>query len=232
MEQVFERYELKYCISNTQYLDLLNIMRKHMKQDSFKKHTISNIYFDTPDYLLIRRSLEKPAYKEKLRVRGYGEFNSCENVFIELKKKYNGIVYKRRLKLAKKDALDFLINNNSLENSSQTINELKYFLDFYKNLSPAIFLTYEREAFFGVLDKDFRMTFDHNIRFKKNISDNDQFILDNDNIILEVKTGLGLPTWLLDFFSKEQILKTSFSKYGTAYTNFLITETEGAIDVA
>lgn len=224
-QTVFKRYELKYLFTQSQYLSLLNIMKQHMTQDNFGRHTINNVYFDSPDFLLIRRSLEKPCYKEKLRVRSYGK--NSENVFIELKKKYDGVVYKRRLELPRKEAYDFLLNDIPLTNQTQISKEIAYFLKCYGNLSPALLLSYEREAFYGNQNNDFRMTFDHNIRIKETTSKYYENIQSDQLVLLEVKTGMGIPSWLLDFFSQNQIFKTSFSKYGIAYQKFLLPKTLG-----
>lgn len=224
---VFKRYELKYFLTTTQYLDLVSIMSSHMQLDSFGRSLINNIYFDTPDYRLIRRSLEKPCYKEKLRVRSYGTTKESSTVFIEMKKKYQGIVYKRRISTTQQEAFQFLTEQVPLADQTQIVKELDYFLRYYENLAPALGLYYEREAFYGLENHDFRMTFDHNIH----ISTTDvsllnkghcTYILPKDIVLLEVKTGEGLPSWLLAFFRENKIYKTSFSKYGTAYQKYLL----------
>ncbi|MFI3213917.1 MAG: polyphosphate polymerase domain-containing protein [Eubacteriales bacterium] len=226
-QMVFKRYELKYLLNIEQYRALKEIMKAHMALDQFGKHTINNIYFDTDNYLLIRRSLEKPCYKEKLRVRSYGSTNADSKVFVELKKKYDGVVYKRRLDLQEKEALDFLVRDIPLEQPSQISKEVQYFMKYYGTLVPKVYLSYEREAFYGLVNSDFRMTFDQNIRMKEytELESKDKSveeILSKEQILLEVKTGMGIPTWLLNFFSENQIYKTSFSKYGRAYEQFLL----------
>lgn len=224
---VFKRYELKYFLTTKQYNELKLAMDNHMKMDMYGRHTINNIYFDTPDFLLIRRSIEKPCYKEKLRVRCYGKFTPDSTVFVEMKKKFDGVVYKRRLILPQNEAFDFLIDSKPLEKQTQIAKELSYFMEHYETLAPAIVLSYDREAYFGLENPDFRMTFDHDIRI--NTSDihfgtDSEFtrILSDDVVLLEVKTGMGIPLWLSDFFSAHHIYKTSFSKYGTSYQKFLL----------
>ncbi len=233
-EMVFKRHELKYLMSTFQYQALLQTMKGHMEMDVYGRHAIHNIYFDTPDYLLIRRSLEKPCYKEKLRVRSYGDFTNSSSVFVELKKKYRGIVYKRRLTLPQQEAFDFLNDKKPLSQPCQIGREVSYFMDHYGNLAPAAALHYEREAFFGVEDADFRMTFDHNIKIgTSNVSlscqPTDVPILPGDTVLLEVKTAMGIPQWLLDFFGTQQIFKTSFSKYGAGYQQYLLPRLTGGI---
>lgn len=226
-QMVFKRYELKYLLTIEEYLCLRETMKQYMELDQFGRHTIHNVYYDTKDFLLIRRSIEKPCYKEKLRVRSYGNGTAESKVFVELKKKYDGVVYKRRLELKKKEAFDFLSGKAPLEEQTQISKEVDYFMKFYKNLEPMVYLSYEREAFFGKEDPDFRMTFDHNIRMKEWAEHDNEKVKSNkivkeNMVLLEIKTGMGIPVWLVDFFSKYQIYKTSFSKYGTAYQKFLL----------
>lgn len=229
---VFKRYELKYLLTEEQYRMLQEAMAAHMQIDEYGKNTIRNIYFDTPDYLLIRRSLEKPLYKEKLRVRSYGDFTDRSSVFVEMKKKYEGVVYKRRLTLSQKEAFGFLVDHTPLEEETQIAKELFYFMERYGSLQPAMALHYEREAYYGLEDGDFRMTFDHDIRINtENVSLGNEGvftpILNPNMVLLEVKTGMGIPAWLLTFFSENKIYKTSFSKYGTAYQKFVLPKVKG-----
>ncbi len=218
---VFKRYEVKYTLTTAQYLQLKATMAAHMSLDSYGRHTIDTMYFDTPDYRLIRRSIEKPCYKEKLRLRSYGATTDTDTVYLELKKKYDGVVYKRRLALPKAEAMAFLTQDKPLTSNSQIAKELTYFCEFYGNLKPMVGLRYEREAFFGNQDKGFRITFDHAITMASQ-NRYDTPLLDSDTVVLEVKTALGMPSWLTDFFSSHEIYKTSFSKVGTAYQTILL----------
>ncbi|MFI3172267.1 MAG: polyphosphate polymerase domain-containing protein [Eubacteriales bacterium] len=232
IQTTFKRYELKYLLTVSQYQKLCSLMEEYMTLDEFGKNTINNIYFDTPDYLLIRRSLEKPCYKEKLRVRTYGTYSEEKTAFVEMKKKYHGVVYKRRLPLSQQEAFDFLLKDCPLQHETQITKELTYFMHYYHDLQPAVALFYEREAFYGSIDHDFRMTFDHNIRINLNSAsfhedDSSKLVIPKDSILLEVKTSRGLPSWLLSFFSSEHIYKTSFSKYGTAYKKYILPQQQG-----
>lgn len=219
MSGTFKRYEYKYRMTAEQYVKLREVMKTTMILDQYGRNTINNIYFDTPDFLLIRRSLEKPSYKEKLRVRWYGERKEKTPIFIELKKKYKGIVYKRRIQRNWKETKGYFRDHKPLpqEDQGQITKELDYFMDFYQTLQPALFLGYEREAFYGVENKDFRMTFDFNIRCTDgevlHQKDNTGIrVIGPDEVLLEVKTGEGLPQWLLDFFAIEEVYRSSFSK--------------------
>lgn len=239
-QATFKRYEYKYHLNTPQYEALQEIMKETMRLDEFGRNTINNIYFDTPDFLLIRRSLEKPIYKEKLRVRWYGAREEKTPIYIELKKKYKGIVYKRRIKRNWAETKGYFREHTPLtpKDQGQITQELDYFMEFYQTLAPALFLGYEREAYYGVENHDFRMTFDFNIRcnngdiyHQKN--NNGQRIIPKDEVLLEVKTGEGLPQWLLQFFAEHSVYRSSFSKYGTAYTNILLPKLlGGAIEIA
>ncbi len=228
VQTIFKRYELKYKLTKQQYLDMCDYMTGYMKLDSYGRHKISNIYFDTDDYRIIRLSLEKPKYKEKLRLRIYGEPNEEKPAFIELKKKFKGVVYKRRISASQKDAISYLFDGKPAETPSQIHKEIDYFIESYDNLLlPRVYLSYEREAYYCEEDDNFRMTFDFNIKMRdKNISlandSEDVKVLEDDYVLLEVKTVQGLPFWLLSFLNRNEIYKTSFSKYGTAYNVFLL----------
>ncbi len=226
-QTVFKRYELKYMLTYPQYQRLKQVMTSYMVLDSFGRHSIHNVYFDTDDFLLIRRSIEKPCYKEKLRVRSYGNEKQGGSVFVELKKKYQGIVYKRRLELPQDEAYDFLLQSTPLSAPTQISREISYFMELYQTLKPQIALHYEREAFYGLEYPDFRMTFDHQIRMNRYQEKGSTPILDGNIVLLEIKTGMGIPSWLLEFFTANSIYKTSFSKYGTAYQKFLCPQING-----
>ena len=229
---IFKRYEMKYLITREQYEALKLCMADHMVKDKFFKTTNCNIYFDTPDQLLIRRSLEKPIYKEKLRVRSYGVATENQEVFIELKKKYDGIVYKRRIRFEEKDAMNYLCKHETPVKTSQISKEIDYFMDLYEAIQPMAFLSYDRESYAGKVDESFRMTFDQNIIFRdydlsltKGIYGDS--ILESGKVLLEVKTAMGIPMWLTEFFSKNHIYKTSFSKYGKAYQEMILPKSRG-----
>ncbi len=225
----FKRYELKYILTTQQYKMLLDSMPSDMILDSYGRHKISNIYFDTEDYRIIRHSLEKPKYKEKLRVRCYGEPSDEAIAFIELKKKFNGVVYKRRVYSDQRKVFSYLDGGTNAMEQSQILNEIDYFKNSFNEIRPRVYLSYEREAFFSTIDENFRLTFDFNIMARDSdvslySSDNDMEVLSNDFVLLEVKTVMGLPNWLLEFLSENSIYKTSFSKYGTAYMTYFSSE--------
>ncbi len=228
----FKRYEIKYLITIEQTEILKHLVKEYMNRDNFFESTIKNIYFDTPDNLLIRRSCEKPIYKEKLRIRRYDTVKSKDTVFIELKKKFDGVVYKRRIEMPEQTAINYLSQRINLEKTSQISKEIDYFLYLYKNIEPSIYLSYNREAFLSKSDENFRMTFDKNILFRDyDLSFKDGIygnpILPEDIVLLEIKTSLGIPNWLTKFLSSNKIYKTSFSKCGIAYKHLLATKNSG-----
>ncbi len=211
---VFKRYELKYLLTKSQYFNVLREVAKHLTADKHGQSTIQSLYYDTDDYRLIRRSLEKPEYKEKLRLRSYGLAREDDTVFLELKKKCSGIVYKRRIETSVNE-----IKINSL-GDSQISKEIAYFSSFYKNLSPKVLLLYDRTAYFG--EGDLRVTFDNNIRYRTDRLSlcaglDGTSVLPDGKILMEIKTGTSIPLWLVKILSKEHVVKTSFSKYGEAY---------------
>ncbi len=225
----FQRYELKYIITAQQKETLLKAMKPYMKPDRFGRTTVRNLYFDTNTYLLIRRSIEKPDYKEKLRVRSYGKANPDSAVFVELKKKYKSVVYKRRISLPYSQAIDWLLQKKRCTQKTQISDEIDYFLKHYQTLHPTVFLSYEREAFYAKDKSDLRITFDQNILVRQTdlclqAEACGTPILPNNKIIMEIKCSGGIPVWMTETLSSEKIYKTSFSKYGTAYQRLIFPE--------
>ncbi|WP_352399783.1 polyphosphate polymerase domain-containing protein [Anaerotignum sp.] len=217
----FERKEVKYFISYQQRGELSALIERYMSPDTFGKSTIMNIYYDTDDKQFIRHSMEKPVYKEKLRVRSYGTPTPDSTVFVELKKKYKGIVYKRRVSMSQSDAKLWLEKDAVPPQDTQIIREIDYFTHT-NAIKPSVLLSYQREAFFGKEDFDFRMTFDDAILWRdydiclcKGAYGSE--LLPKGMQLLEVKAALGIPLWLSKFFSDNSIFKTSYSKYGNAY---------------
>jgi len=221
-QDTFKRYELKYMLTAEQKQGLLQIMEPHMALDQYGRTTIMNVYYDTPEYLLIQRSLEKPAYKEKLRLRSYGTTTSDGIVFVELKKKYDGIVYKRRTSTTEREAEEYFLQNKPLPKSDQITEEIDYFKTFYRRLIPAMVISYEREAFYDLDGSDLRITFDENILWREtelNLRSKPygQALLKKDQTLAEIKVGGAMPLWLARGLSELGIFQTSFSKYGSAY---------------
>lgn len=221
---VFKRYEKKYIMSKEQCEKLTAIIKLYAKKDEYGLYPISNIYYDTDDYQLIRHSLAKPDYKEKFRVRSYGAAAPEDKVFMELKKKVCGIVYKRRIGLCKQEAEGYL-ESGCLSVHSQVIDEVDWFLS--KNpISAKAFIGYDRVAFIGNEDKELRITFDYNICFRNYDLDLSCGkygvpILDNGQVLMEIKISGSMPVWLSRALSQLEIFPTSFSKYGTAYTKYI-----------
>ncbi len=225
-QTVFKRYELKFMLDADQKQKVLAAITPYMIPDKYGRTTIRNIYYDTDSYILIRRSIEKPIYKEKLRVRSYGRADENSPVFVELKKKYKKVVYKRRVSLTAKEAAEWLSGKRECPKQSQISKEIDYFLDYYKGLRPTLFLSYEREAYYASDGSDFRITFDDNILCRQedltlNSSADGTEVLPKGKVLMEIKCSGGIPLWMTEILSSERIYKTSFSKYGTAYRKFI-----------
>lgn len=222
----FERRELKYRITDAQRAALEAAFGARMVPDEHGESTICNIYYDTADYRLIRASLEKPAYKEKLRLRSYGVTEQGGEVFLELKKKYKGIVYKRRITLPEDAAGEFIAGRAPLGEHGQIGREIEYFTAFYAPLLPAVHLSYERSAWFSREDRDLRITFDKNIRFRQEdvsltLPAGGRRILPEGESLMEIKAAAALPLWLVSELDTLGIYQSTFSKYGEAYKAIL-----------
>lgn len=220
-QMIFKRYEIKYLLTREQQLRIKDAFTGRMKADVHGKSTILSLYFDTPDDLLIRRSLDKPLYKEKLRLRSYGVATADTTVFVELKKKYQSIVYKRRIGMTEEEASRYLLKHEQVTDT-QISREIDYCMKHYPLLAPRMLLSYEREAYYAIDDPDFRITFDEQILWRDhevNLTSGigGTAVLPDDTILMEVKTAGAIPLWLVHLLSEEHIYKTSFSKYGTAW---------------
>lgn len=225
-QATFKRYEIKYLLTRQQKQAVLQAMQPYMKLDQYGRTTIRNIYYDTDTYRLIRRSLEKPVYKEKLRIRSYQAAAPEDLVFVELKKKYKSVVYKRRLTLPEIQVRDSFQTDSPFPVRSQIAQEIEYFRSYYERLHPTVFLSYEREAFYALDGGDFRVTFDENILYRTyDLSLGSEVygtpLLNQGETLMEIKTAGGLPLWMSHELNRLRVFKTPFSKYGLAYLDLM-----------
>ena len=225
-QDVFERYELKYFLSSSQKAALMREMEGRMKPDIYGRTTIRNIYYDTDSFRLIRDSLDHPVYKEKLRVRSYQRAGSSDMVFVEIKKKFEDVVYKRRVAIPKTAAEDWIDKKRTIPFRSQITSEIDYFLKFYEGIEARAFLSYEREAFSDGKDPEFRLTLDENILARDtdlNLGEDiwGTSLLPPGITLMEVKISGAMPMWMADFLSRNNIAKVTYSKYGTYYKDCL-----------
>lgn len=225
-QATFKRYEIKYLLTEQEKRGVLQAMEPYMKLDGYGRTTIRNIYYDTDTYRLIRRSLEKPAYKEKLRIRSYRPAALEDPVFVELKKKYKSVVYKRRLTLPEGKAMNCFQNGEPLPVRSQIAEEIEYFRSYYGELRPTVFLSYEREAFYALDGGDFRVIFDENILYREHDYSLGSEVygtplLQEGQTLMEIKTAGGQPLWMSHALSRLRLYRTSFSKYGSAYQHMM-----------
>jgi len=224
-QKVFSRYESKYIITKEQYARVLTALSPYLIPDEFGKSTIRNIYFDTDTYYLIRRSLEKPVYKEKLRIRSYRTVGKRDAVFVELKKKFKGVVYKRRVSLCEEDAMGW-ITQGTPRGGGQIEKEIDYTIARYHPLTPKVFLSYDRVAYYAKADRTMRITFDEAILARLHdlslmLPPGGEAVLPPKMVLMEVKCIGAMPLWLTGILTEEKIFKTSFSKYGTAYQRLI-----------
>lgn len=213
----FERYERKYRLTKAQQRLILNGMRNHMKADNYGRYTICNIYYDTDDWRLVRASIEKPVYKEKLRVRSYGVQDDDGKVFVELKKKYDGVVYKRRITTAPETAKELLDGKLPVESFGQIGREIKWFQSFYSAV-PKVFIGYDRLAFAGIEQPELRITFDTDIRCRTTeldlrLGDHGALILPHDEVLMEIKLpGVCAPYGSASFYLKSERFRHRFQR--------------------
>jgi len=234
MIEVFNRHEKKFLIDTETYQSIKDKLLYHMEFDAHNKncefYTISNIYYDTDDNHLIRNSLSRPKYKEKLRLRAYGIPESNGKAYMEIKKKVCGLVNKRRTAIRLNEAYEFVNSGKKPEikdyMNRQVINEIEYFLNIYE-LKPKLYLAYDRMGMFGKDNRGLRITFDNNIRTRRYdlMLENGDFgekLLQKDQYLMEIKAENSIPVWLTKMLSEYKIYSTSFSKYGKVHQKELM----------
>ena len=223
---VMKRFELKYLLNPEQTAFLRERLKGHMEIDEFGKTSIASLYYDTPDYRLIRTSIEKPPFKEKIRLRSYGLASDDSPVFLELKRKADGIVYKRRVSSTIPLVKRFFDGLGDICAGGQINREIVYFRDYYKTLVPACLIIYDRTAYFEP-GGDLRLTIDEAPRYRTKdldlrVSMEGTLLLPPGWTILEVKVQRAMPLWLTSILSEGKIYKASFSKYGEAYRQQIV----------
>ena len=227
MGDIFRRVEKKYIITKRQYKELRKYLDEYMVEDEHGKSTIRNIYFDSSNYDLISHSITKPFFKDKIRARSYNMPDKNSKVFLEIKRKYDGVVGKRRIEMSLSDLERYIENGSSFNiENTQIKRELDYYFNMY-DLKPSMFLSYSREAFYQRDDRDMRITFDSNIIARsydirldsENYGSN---ILDPNLYVMEIKTLGAMPIWLVKILNEVEIKPCGFSKYGEAYTQLIL----------
>ncbi|MFB9276689.1 polyphosphate polymerase domain-containing protein [Cohnella cellulosilytica] len=227
--EVFNRYENKYLMDTKAFYGIYNRLMEYMELDAYNRndrfYSISNLYYDTDRHTLIRDSLSKPKYREKLRIRAYGVPESDAKVYVELKKKVFGLVNKRRSAMRLDEAYGFIRTGRPPAcregMNKQVVAEIEYFLSRYE-LRPMTYLAYDRIAMFCKGNRDLRITFDTNIRsrrrdLKLESGDYGEQLLDKGQWLMEVKAEKTVPVWLAKLLSELGMYRTSFSKYGNEY---------------
>ncbi|MGX8850333.1 VTC domain-containing protein [Amedibacillus sp. YH-ame10] len=228
MQNTFERTEKKYVLTQAQCKAFYKAILPYIEPDEYAQYSIYNIYFDTEHFDLIRNSLDKPPYKEKLRMRCYEMANEETKIFVELKKKYDHTVFKRRVICSLEEANNLIYKHKPLHNQTQIVQEILYFLDFYQP-TPKLFLSYDRLAYHGTQDSSLRITFDQNIQYRThdltlttNVQNHSYF--QQEEVLMEIKVATAFPLWLTNILSSMEIYPASFSKYGKIYSQKLFPE--------
>ena len=216
IETIFKRLEKKFILNKHQLTSFKKLINNHMQADAFGHYNVLNIYYDTPNWDIAKLQLEKPIYREKLRMRCYNSNNKNSDMFLELKKKYKGVSYKRRTYIS-----DYANSTFTLNEKKQIDKEIDYYINT-NQVSERMFIGYSREAYAGIQDPNLRLTLDTNICYRThdlNFNDvtNGTKILAHDQTLLEVKIGGAFPLWLAKFLSENQLYANSFSKFANSY---------------
>lgn len=219
-ENVFKRVEEKYLLTKTKHELLFEKINSYLKKDEYYESTICNIYFDNYNNDLIVNSLEKPIFKEKLRLRSYQVPKLDDEVFLEIKEKYKGVVGKRRIKMTLQEFYNYY-EKNEYDKNNQIMKEIDYYFKYY-NLKPSIYIAYDRKSYRAKEDNNLRITIDSNLRsryenLKLELGDTGKNYFEEEHYIMEIKTLGAMPLWLVRSLSELEIYPISFSKYGKIY---------------
>lgn len=236
LKKAFERKETKYQLTEATFAKFKQELASYMTLDEFGLHTILSLYFDTPDYRMIQASMEKPKYKEKFRVRSYGVPKASSTIFLESKKKINGIVYKRRIPVSYTDYEAWQQGGAFPESpdTPQINRELQWLFAQYDRLAPRVLIAYDRMSYFYEEDSDFRVTFDQRIRYRAEELDltrgsQGSLVAPEVPVLMEVKAMGAYPLWFAQLLTKYGLHKASFSKYALTYRRHLA-ETVAPVD--
>ena len=240
----FERKEKKYLITDAQCKALKDELSSRMRLDDYGVTRIDSLYLDTPDRSLICRSLEKPLYKEKIRIRSYDAFSQAQAVFVEIKKKLDGIVYKRRVRMSAEGARAYVAGlpyeqaqerypvegmvDALAPGKVQIAREIDAFMRRYDDLAPSMLISCMREAWcpldIGISDGVDRITFDEDITYVDLFEDASvqrRRVAGAGLVVMEIKCAGAYPLWLCELLSAHGAYPRSFSKYGNAYKRVL-----------
>jgi len=223
MQSIFRRQEIKFILDTAKLQPLYDIVAEKIPRDTYGQYLVQSIYFDTNNWDIIRSSIEKPVYKEKLRLRCYGVPGQDSTIFMELKKKFRGVVSKRRIAFPMQELIEKSAQELVAEDSTQIGRELSYYLQNHA-VQERVHISYEREAFAG--ENGLRLTLDTNIRFRTDILDYQNpgeglEVLPAGLTVMEIKTLGGMPIWLAQTLSEHKIFPHSFSKYGAGYKKYV-----------
>lgn len=226
MEESFARVETKYMLTPDQEEAIeAGLRRRGFTCTDFGSPAVQSLYYDTPDHQLIRDSLERPIYKEKLRLRAYGAPGTQSTSFVEVKKKYDGVVYKRRAALPLQEAFIGLSRECLPENAGQVGREALWLVKRY-SLVPSVVIAYDRNAWFSAQEPSVRITFDRNLAFRDHDLDltsktENTVFTRPDQRLMEVKTGGTYPLWLARLLWDTRAKRVHYSKYGYAYQHYI-----------
>ncbi len=222
-QYTFRRKENKYLLDRREFAAVMRAMSPRLRPDAYPEGTVCSVYYDTPDFRLIRTCLDKPAYREKLRMRSYGVPEAYDPVFVEIKKKFKGVVYKRRASMPYVSACGYLDQGIRTAEDSQILREIDWFFSLYGKLEPKRYVAYDRLSFVDRRDESLRITFDRNVRCRDydlalGAGDHGDPLLPEGTVVMEAKISGSSPKWMARMLSELGILPRSFSKYGTSYS--------------
>lgn len=221
--ETMSRHDIKYIIDEKTVGELRKcLLANNMRKQIHDSDLVVSAYCDTDDFASIRKCIDDPKHKEKIRIRSYGPIGDDDLAYLEIKRKENGLLTKRRVKVRYGDIPGILSGSQKMQ--GEFGDELDDFLSRYPNSEPRIRISYERESYKAEDESsDLRVTLDHDIRYKvgKGIrldGSDGTCLMSPRRYIIEIKTLGETPKWLDMFFKSRSLKPRSYSKYAKAYT--------------
>jgi SPX domain protein involved in polyphosphate accumulation len=237
---VLERYELKYTIPAEWVAPISAFVEPYCSLDYHSSvapdgfYQVNSLYFDSPDFVLLRNRLGGLHDRFNMRVRTYGAAPVAP-WFLEVKRKIGDIIRKYRARVKDIDlarTLDPAADPSEFLASPRDAANAALFrrLAHAYNAAPVVQTTYRRKAYFSVCDDYARVTFDAGMRYLARTEYNplpveeafaptdleDRFD-EGTSVVLELKCqAKNVPIWMVDLIRAFDLRRRSFSKYSAA----------------
>jgi len=222
--RVFDRWELKYVVTVKQMYQLMHALKNYVVLDENGDdglYKIKSIYYDSHDFKFYHEKMNGNKYRQKVRLRGYNNVAYNDDVYFEIKQRYNTTVQKRRAELKLSDAYELMKHPLDAEQYADkkriVLDEIRYLSSMHALEAKAI-VSYDRKAYMGKYEDGLRITFDTNLKCRKenlNLEEyhKEKYFVHPSLAVLEIKTNEKVPIWLVSLIQRFEIEAHRVSKY-------------------